>query len=224
LIQQDKARVRQVFLKVTRTIALLSFPMMTGLFAVVEPFVLTFFGSKWSDMIPILQVFCLSGLIQSIGTLNGNLYLSQGRADLQFRVVLALGINTILGIVIGLRWGAFGVAVGFTIASLMNSYPSLYFAGKLVNLTYWQVWRNLLPTLSYALIMAAAVWSLGLLLPTFWPSWLRLTVQVPIGVMVYGWLIHLFRVPAYVETRELVLEQVRRRFIGTKKGPLRTQL
>jgi PST family polysaccharide transporter len=56
LVQHDKAKVKRVFLLATRTIALVTFPIMTGLFVVVEPFVLTLFGSQWSAMIPILRV------------------------------------------------------------------------------------------------------------------------------------------------------------------------
>lgn len=212
LVQQDKARVKHLFLRMTRTIALVTFPMMTGLFVVVEPFVLTLFGSQWSAMIPILQIFCLVGLMQSLGTLNGNLYLSQGRADLQFRVGLFLKMNGILGIVIGLRWGALGVAIGYATASLINSFPSFFFAGRLVNLTYWEVWRRLLGTLTCALIMAAAVWGLGLLLPAQWSNWLRLAVQVLLGMLLYSALVHFFRVQAYVEMRELLSERTRQLF------------
>ena len=160
------------------------------------------------DMIPILQVFCFTGLMQSIGTLTGNLYLSQGRSDLQLRVGLFVHANAILGIMIGLRWGALGVAIGLTVASIINSYPSLFFAGRLVNLTYWQVWYQLLGILGCALTMATAVWGVGFLLPAVWPYWLLLAVQTLLGVIVYGALVHFLRVPAYVETQELIREQI----------------
>lgn len=207
LIQDDKAKVRQLFVRMTRTIALVTFPMMAGLFVVADSFVLTLFGPQWSAMIPILMVFCLTGLMQSIGTLNGNLYLSQGRADLQLRVGLVLKMVGIMGIVVGLRWGALGVAVGYTVASLINSYPSFYFAGKLVDLNYWQIWNKLLGTLGCALSMAVVVWGVGQLVDE-WPHWLRLIVQVPFAILFYSLLIHIFRLQAYLEMRDLVMEQL----------------
>jgi len=208
LIQEDKRRVKRLFLRMTRTIALITFPMMAGLFVVAESFVLTLFGTQWADMIPILQVFCFTGLMQSVGTLTGNLYLSQGRSDLQLHVGLFVHAVAILGIVIGLRWGALGVAIGLTVASIINSYPSLFFAGRLVNLTYWQVWYQLLSILGCALIMATAVWGLGFTLPNLWPHWLRLSILAVFGILVYGSLLHFLRVPAYIETRELIREQI----------------
>lgn len=207
-IQEDKQRVKSVYLKMTRTIALVTFPMMMGLFITVEPFVLTLYGPKWVEMISVLQILCLVGMVQSIATLNGNLYLSQSRADLQFRVGLVLKANGILGIVIGLRWGIVGVAVGYAIASVVNSYPAFFFAGRLVNLTYWQLLRNLSGVFGCAATMATLEWTLGLLLPSAWPHWARLAVQASFGVMIYGILVHIFRLEAYQEARELVLEQV----------------
>lgn len=43
-IQDDKERVKRIFLRMTRVIALVTFPMMLGLVVVVEPFVITVFG------------------------------------------------------------------------------------------------------------------------------------------------------------------------------------
>lgn len=209
LIQQDKERVKGVYLRATRTIALVTFPMMIGLFVVVDDFVLAVFGQQWIGMIPILQIFCLVGMLQSIGTLTGNLYLSQGRSDLQLRVGLFVHTNAILWIVIGLQWGVVGVAVGVAIAAILNSYPSFSFAGRLVHLTYWQIWQGLVGILGCALLMAAAVWGIKLGLPSLWPHWVRLGISVLSGAIIYGGLIHFLRVPAYLETRQLLLEQIR---------------
>jgi len=211
IIQEDKSRVASLYLQMTRTIALVTFPMMLGLFVTVESFVLVIFGPQWAGMIPILRVLSLVGMTQSIGTLNGNLYLSQGRADLQFKVGLVLKTNAILGIVIGLQWGILGVAIGYAIASLINSYPSFYFAGRLVGLTYWQLLRNLSGVFGCAVVMAALVWAAGLLLPDAWPLWAQFTLQVLFGMAVYLAMIHLFKLPAYREVRALLSEQWRQR-------------
>jgi PST family polysaccharide transporter len=215
IIQEDKGRVSSLYLKITRTIALITFPMMLGLFVTVEPFVLTVFGAQWAAMIPVLRILSLVGMPESIGTLTGNLYLSQGRADLEFKVGLFVKINVILGIVIGLRWGIVGVAAGYAIASFVNAYPNFYFAGRLVNLTYWQLLRNVNAVLACALAMAAFVWVTGLIVPSSWPDWALLATQVSSGVVIYPLLVHLFRLRAYQELRALLMEQwhLRRRRI-----------
>jgi O-antigen/teichoic acid export membrane protein len=207
IIQENKPRVANLYLRMTRTIALITFPMMLGLFVTVEPFVLVVFGPQWIGMIPVLRILSLVGMTQSIGTLNGNLYLSQGRADLQLKVGLVLKTNAILGIVIGLQWGIVGVAVGYAIASFINSYPSFYFAGRLVHLTFRELLRNLAGVFGCAAAMALLVWAAGMLLPAAWSQSARLAAQVLLGVIVYVSLVHLLKVQAYKEARALISEQ-----------------
>jgi len=215
MIQKEKERIKSIYLSMTRVIALVTFPMMCGLFVTVEPFVMAVFGSPWAKMIPILQIFCVVGLISSIGTLNGNLYLSQGRTDLQFRIGLILKANAILGIVVGLHWGVVGVALGYAIAALINSYPSFFFAGRLVNLTYSKLLKNLSDVFACSAVMAAVVWVLGLLLPADWPQWAYLAVQVPFGIAVYVGLVHFFDLKAYRELYGLLVEQWQQSYFGS---------
>lgn len=212
LIQKDMLKVRNVYLRMTRFIALFTFPLMAGLFVVSEPFVLVVFGPKWSGMIPLLQVLSLTGLIQSVGTLTGNVYLSQGRADLQFRVGIFLHANAILGIIVGLRWGSLGVAVGYSVASLINSFPSQYFAGKLIKLSIWQFCRNLSGLFFCSVLMAVLVWRIGVLLPDRWPAWLSFLTMAACGIMFYGAFVHLLRIRAYIEFLDQLKEFKRHGF------------
>ncbi len=215
IIQHDKRKIKDIFLKISRAVALVVFPMMMGLLVTAELFVNVIFGPKWIAMIPILRVFSIVGMMQSIGTLNGNLYLSQGRADLQFKVGTILRIFVIVGIIIGLQWGIVGVAYGFTITSAIIAYPSFYYAGRLVNLTYWQLLQNLASIFVCAATMAIFVWGIGIFLPPTWPIWIHLFIQVMAGIISYGLIIYLFNIRSYQEIRALIIEQTRPRFLGS---------
>jgi PST family polysaccharide transporter len=217
VIQEDKQKIREVYLKITRTIALVTFPLMFGLFVLVKPFVMVVFGPKWTEMIPLLQVLCLLGIPQSIGTLNGNLYLSQGRADLQFRISLILKANILLSIIVGLRWGVMGVAIGYTIASLINSYPSISYAVRLINMTFFDLLRNLSGIFVNAAMMAAAVWVFGLILPDGWSYWVCLAIQVPFGILIYFMLLHTFKLKAYLDIKKFIYEQWQIKFVKSAR-------
>ena len=68
-LQHDKPRCGRLFMReFQRVISFVSFPSMTGLCLVAEPFVLTVYGEKWLPMVPILRVLALAGLLQ--GTSN----------------------------------------------------------------------------------------------------------------------------------------------------------
>lgn len=207
-IQDDKARVGKIYLKITRIIALVTFPAMTGLFAVAQPFVVGIFGKNWESMTGILRIFCLLGITQSIIVLNGTLFLSQGRADMQFRVGIILRLNLILGVVVGLNWGVMGVAIGYAVSSFINVYPNIYFAYRLVNLTFRDLARNLSGVFWASISMSLLVGILGLLIPDEWSALAHLTIQIFAGIGVYFGILSVCRISAYGEILEMIKDQI----------------
>src|SRR5690625_5986357 len=84
-IQGDRPRVRSIYLRATRSIALLTFPMMTGIYAVADHLVLGLLGEPWRELVPILRSLCFAGIATSIVTITGAIYLSQGASRLPLR-------------------------------------------------------------------------------------------------------------------------------------------
>ena len=158
LIQSETKRVRDIYLRSTRAIALLTFPMMAGMFVVAESFVLGVLGPQWSELIPVLKIFTVAGVLRSITTVTGSLYKSQGAATLQLRVNMILVPIRITGVVIGMQWGMIGVASGFTAATFVTSLITLTVAGRLVDLRLYSLIQSLLPVLMAAVMMALVIW------------------------------------------------------------------
>jgi PST family polysaccharide transporter len=179
--------------------------MMIGLLVTARPFIITVFGADWKAVIPIVQIFCLTGMIHSVGTTVGWIYTSQGRTDLMFKWGLAAGVVLACSFVIGLRWGPIGVAAAYAISGYaIIWYPSWTIPGRLIDLSFAEMLRNLSPVFWSAVIMGCAVSLLGLLLPASLPQWLCLCVQVSAGVLLYCSLIHSFRVAAYVDLKAVI--------------------
>ena len=124
----------------------MTFPLTLGLFVVSRSFVLALFGDKWAAMIPLLQIFSLLGAIQSISTTVGWIYTSQGRTDIMFRFGFISGSIYIISFVVGLRWGALGVAVAYTIANFLLWYPTWSIPARLIDLDFVTMLRRLAPT------------------------------------------------------------------------------
>jgi PST family polysaccharide transporter len=211
VIGHDKKKVKEVFLRANRAIALVSFPMMLGLLVVAKPFILTLYGDPWKGVVPILQIFCITGIAQSLGTTVGWIYLSQGRTDLQFHWGIFAGIIRIAAIIVGIKWGIIGVAGALLLVTyVVLLYPGWTIPGRLIGLSFSEIVKNISGPFSCAVIMSAGVAACGTILPSDWPQWARLITQVPSGILSYGLLIHIFDIRAYREVRELALEQYRR--------------
>lgn len=210
-IQDDKVRIKTILMRLQRVIALVSMPMMAGLFVVANTFVPVVFGPAWVEMVPILQVLCIAGFKQPVGSTTGIIYTSQGRTDIQFRWALFSSIFTIISFFIGIRWGVLGVAMAYTIRSYLVWYPGMSIPSRLIDMTFMEFINNIASIITISLVMAALVYGLGLILPSTWEPVATLVVQVAAGVIIYTALIVGFRVTAYQDLLKTVREILNRK-------------
>ena len=206
--QDDKALTKRIYLKTVGAIALITLPMMTGLFVVADSFVLALLGPKWVSVVPVLRILCLVGIMQSLATTVGWIYSSQGRTDLMFRWGMVAGTIGIISFIIGIWIGSVvAVAYCYAIANILLLYPNFAIPGKLINMTFSEVLRSVSAKLGCALLMSTGVYLLAIILPSEWPHWSRLMILVPFGMIFYVGLLHFLKLRAYLEVRELIGEQ-----------------
>ena len=206
MIQNDQAHVRGVYMRCTQAIALLTFPMMAGMFAVANSFVFGVLGDQWGELISVLRILCFAGLATSIVTVTGAVYLSQGKAKLQFKVNLLTRPIALLGIIIGVPWGIEGIAVGATTATFVNSAITLSVAGKLIGSNLAELLAPLGRTLAVALLMGMIVVATEPMLSDFHPL-TRFFVQVPEGGIVYFILAIVFRIKALSDVWQVLRDR-----------------
>ncbi|MGH7894089.1 MAG: lipopolysaccharide biosynthesis protein [Candidatus Binatia bacterium] len=204
LIQDDPERVRCTHLRTTGAVALVTIPMSMGLFAVAEPLVIGLFGAHWREMVPLVRILVVAGLFQSITTLSTTLFLSQGRPGLHLRVNLLQSLTMVAAVLVGRRWGVSGVAVAYVLATVIITVPTLHLAGKLVGVSVADVVARTAGAFVAGAFMTVVVvvfdlWALGGLSAVE-----RLAAEVPIGAVVYGGAIRLFRVEAYQDVLDLL--------------------
>lgn len=135
-MQDDNERFRSAYVRVTTVIALTTFPMMLGMMAVAEPFVLTVVGEQWRPIIPLLLILCPIGLVQSIQSSVGYVYTAKGRTDWMFRWSLVNLAIVAPGFLLGLPWGIYGVAAAYGIATALLLYPGFAVPFRLIRLGF----------------------------------------------------------------------------------------
>ena len=165
-IQDDKAKVRQAYLRATRYIAAATFPMMIGLAVVAPQFVRVIFGPQWERSIFLIQILALVSLLQSIGSTVGWIYTSQGRTDIMFRWGIFSVAVSAAAFVIGLRWNVEGVAVAYAIATTLLRYPGFAIPFRLIDLKVSRFLRQLSPTFLAALGMGGIIFALRYFMKT----------------------------------------------------------
>jgi PST family polysaccharide transporter len=185
-VQDDNVEFRRVYLKAIAKISLITFPLMTGLCVLAEPFVLTFFGQQWRPVIILLIILSPLGMIQSLATTVGFIYNVKGRTDWLFIWGIVTGFLAIISFVFGLQWGIIGVASAYAIYYiLLVTYPCFAIPFRLIELPMSEfgsfIWRPLVAST----IMLIAILGIKILLPTSLASIWILAILVPIATISY---------------------------------------
>ncbi len=157
-MQEDLPRFRKAFLKSTAAVAVFTFPVMTGLLIVSEDFVNVVFGEKWLEMVPVLQILCLVGMVKSVATTAGTIYLSMARTRALLNFSLVMMVLSLAAYVIGLPWGIIGVALGFAAVSFLMLYVYLGIAFRAIHLSFSEFHAALARPLAASIMMAGIVW------------------------------------------------------------------
>lgn len=146
--------------RTTRVVAALSLPVMALVAAAAPQLVAVIFGPQWEPAIPIVQVLAIAGALQAIyQSSTAPLVLGLGHAKLNLRYAWLTTVVATVGIVAGLPFGPFGVAVGYTAATGLLVPVEWLIRRHLLGMTLRGQIASLMPA-AHVAIWAAAVYLL----------------------------------------------------------------
>ena len=186
-MQADPHRLAEAYIRATAAITLITAPLMFGFFVLREPFILVALGERWQPVADVLAWLIPVGLLQSIGTSVGTLYLATGRTDVMFKWGIAAALLVLPAFVIGLHWGITGVAAAYAVASLLLFWPGLAIPFRWVGLRVSTVLLRIMPSIVTAMVMAMVILGMA----AAWPDhtdhqFVRLILLVIAGMLTYG--------------------------------------
>jgi O-antigen/teichoic acid export membrane protein len=206
-MQDEVESIKRTYLRATRMIALLTFPMMIVLIILAEPAILAVYGEKWHEAVGIVQVLCFSGMAQSIYFTGGWIFLSQGRTDIVLRWSIYTTLVRVVGVFVGAQWGLIGVAWAYVLGTyVFICYPAWSCAGRLVGLGFKPLIKNVAGPFYCAVSMGLILWISDRWILGSQVNVVRLAIQVPLGILVYGFLIRQFRLEVFGDVQKIIIE------------------
>ena len=76
-LQNDNMKFCEVYLRLCSSIGIVTFPLLLGMAGLAKPLILVTLGHKWAPIIPLLIILSPVGILQSIGTTVGHIYLAR---------------------------------------------------------------------------------------------------------------------------------------------------
>jgi PST family polysaccharide transporter len=156
IIQHDKQLVRDAYITANRYIAAVTFPLMIWMLVTAPQLIRVVYGPKWISVIPLVQIFALAAIEQSVGANVGWIFLSQGRTDTLFKVGVFTTVVVVIAFVVGLRGGVEGIVIAYTIATYLLAYPVFAIAFRLIDMKVKDglapLWSVTLATLTLGIV------------------------------------------------------------------------
>lgn len=205
--QNDKQLLRAGLLKAITMVMMLNIPIMLGTAVTARLLVLVLFGEKWLPCVQYLQILCLGGIFWPLHVINLNILTAQGHSKLFFRIEV---IKKVIGILIlgsACFFGIYAIAWSSVVTSVICFVINAHYSGLFLNYGAVQQTVDLLPYLAVSLVMVVCVWGASML-PLQAPL-LQLIARVLTGVATYSLVCISFRLPAFMESIQLVAPRLR---------------
>lgn len=190
-IQHDRAAVGAAFARSVRIVMIAALPFYFGLAATAEPLVLTVLGEKWRETVPVVHLLALAMPFMTLQVLL------QPACDAQGRPGIGVGNGAFgaavlaTGFLIGVQWGAVGLATTWICAYPVYLGFSLWRSLPVIGAGVRQIADAVSPALLAATAMALCVTLVDDALPPLHPV-PRLAMLVAVGAAIYGGWLALF--------------------------------
>ena len=205
--QNRKERLREMTRRAIMLGSFLVMPAMAGFAACAEPLVRLAVTAKWLPTVPYLRIFCIIYAFTPMHLANLNAIKAVGESGTFLILeIIKRGIEAVV-LIITVRYGPYAMALGLLCSELaslgINAWPN----GRILDYSWMQQMKDILPTLLLSLIMAAGVYAISLL---SLPDILILLIQIPLGVGIYVLGSRLMKLESFAYVMEL-LSRLRKR-------------
>ncbi|MET1081925.1 MAG: MOP flippase family protein [Burkholderiales bacterium] len=168
-------------------IAFITAPMMAGLFVLRDLFIVVVLGDRWIPIADILAWLAPVGFLQSLMSTTGSVLLARGRTDVLFYIGVVGTTLIVLSFIIGVRWGAAGVAAGYFFVYVVSALPVFYVVFRVLGRGMSRFLRSVLTPMILAGLMVLVVLGCRAVLPiSDLPSAVQLLLLVLAGAGSYA--------------------------------------
>ena len=205
--QDDKDRVKNMTRRSIMVSCYIMAPLMIGLACCASNIVTIVLTEKWLPCVFFLQIFCITYMFYPIHTANLNAIKAMGRSDLFLKLEVwkkVIGMIFLLSTMfISVEAMAYSLLISTLTSMIINSWPNK----KLLNYSFLEQIKDILPSIILAIGMGTVVYLIGYLSLPILPL---LLIQVICGGVLYIVGSAVFKLEPYVYVKGIVLSFIRR--------------
>jgi len=181
-LQNQPKKYSNYYYKSIFFVATVGMSVVGLVFLEIDDVISIVFGSEWQGAIPIFKALVPAAMVGTLNVADGWAYQSLGNVDRMLKWGVVNASINIVSFIVGLKWGAIGVAAAFSISTLLRFAPRFIYCYQGTVLTFKQLLITLVPPFFSTVI---AVGTLELFFQTVDLS-MPLLFEVAIGCLAYA--------------------------------------
>lgn len=197
-IKDDPLRMKAAVRKALSFLVFLNFPIMAVLIILSKPLVILLLTDKWLPCVPMFRLFCIVGMFYPLHLLNLSILQAMGRSDKFLKLEIIKKLLAFISLVLMFRFGIIAIIYGMIITSLISLYINSYYTRLLIDYSFTQQLKDLLPYLLISTLMGSVISSLSLI-DSLSNAYLLLSSQFMFGTILYLLLCRVFKLPALTD-------------------------
>jgi len=190
-IQDDNARLSEVYRRLARIIAFGVFPLMCGLAALSVPTIHFLIGSKWHFAAILMVPLSFSFMFYPIHAVNMNVLQVKGKSKLYLKSEIIKKVISIAFLVGTIPFGIVVMCYGRIVSSILTLLVNMFYTSREVKISLFTLIRDLLPTMALSFLMFGIVIFVTYGLEN---DYAQLCVGVFVGILFYFGGAYLFKI------------------------------
>jgi len=154
-VQDDNRRIFSGYLKATKFVALIAFPLLFSLAAIADILVPVMWGDQWIPIIVPLQILCVAAAVKCLFQPIGSIFYCKNRPDIPFKISLISLLFTGFSVgILGYFYGLNGVAFGMLLPVFLSFLVVYYAFKRVLDVNFFEIFRVLFPVLVSSFLCA----------------------------------------------------------------------
>jgi len=158
---QENKTIRENYRKVLGINIYLASFMLFMIISTANSMVLALLGEKWSEMIPVLKLLCLSGLLYPASILAINVFTVKGDSSLILRLEFVKKGISLLLILAFISGGLRGIIFAIVISSVIDFLLNGFYSGRLIGYKLTSQIKDILQAMIIPFLAGVLVLLLG---------------------------------------------------------------
>lgn len=200
-VQDDKLAVKSMTRRAIKISTYVMAPFLMGLAACGKQVISILLTDKWLPAYSFMVIFCFTFMFYPIHTANLNAIKAMGRSDLFLKLEIIKKLIGFFIVLATMKISVLAMALSGIVASVLDQIINSWPNKKLMNYSYIEQLKDILPGILLAVFMGGCVYCVNFL---HLNNWLTLIIQVPLGAIIYIGLSALFKLESFTYILDMI--------------------